>query len=285
MMWEMRSSVIFMGALLARCGVARLSLPGGCQLGKRPIDIHLAALRQMGAQIEENGGEISCSADKLRGTELRLPFPSVGATENIMLAATAAEGVTVIHGAAREPEISALASYLRLLGSRITGDGTDTVTVEGPICEASAEYRIIPDRIVASTLACAAAATGGEGLRLSLDLLSGWTEAETAAWLRARRRAGLSETAQLLTGTLHTRLGQTVCRAAGFTNQPPETLTDGDLDRIARSLRGFSLPVKVSYMIFEAIALPPRYSCLSLSVHGYSETLRLPRSRRMTLPM
>ena len=88
-----------------------------------------------------------------------------------------------------------------------------------------------------------AAATGGEGLRLSLDLLSGWTEAETAAWLRARRRAGLSETAQLLTGTLHTRLGQTVCRAAGFTNQPPETLTDGDLDRIACSLRGFSLPV------------------------------------------
>ncbi len=88
-----------------------------------------------------------------------------------------------------------------------------------------------------------AAATGGEGLRLSLDLLSGWTEAETAAWLRARRRAGLSETAQLLTGTLHTRLGQTVCRAAGFTNQPPETLTDGDLERIARSLRGFSLPV------------------------------------------
>ena len=88
-----------------------------------------------------------------------------------------------------------------------------------------------------------AAATGREGLRLSLDLLSGWTEAETAAWLRARRRAGLSETAQLLTGTLHTRLGQTVCRAAGFTNQPPETLTDGDLDRIARSLRGFSLPV------------------------------------------
>ena len=94
LMLEMRSSVIFMGALLARCGVARLSLPGGCQLGKRPIDIHLAALRKMGAQIEENGGEISCRADKLRGTELELPFPSVGATENIMLAATAAEGVT-----------------------------------------------------------------------------------------------------------------------------------------------------------------------------------------------
>lgn len=162
LMLEMRSSVIFMGALLARCGIARLSLPGGCQLGKRPIDIHLAALRQMGAQIEENGGEISCRADRLRGTELRLPFPSVGATENIMLAATAAEGVTVIHGAAREPEISALASYLRLLGSRITGDGTDTVTVEGPIRERHAEYRIIPDRIVASTLACAAAATGGD---------------------------------------------------------------------------------------------------------------------------
>ena len=98
----------------------------------------------------------------MRATELRLPFPSVGATENIILAATAAEGGTIIHGAAREPEISALASYLRLLGSRITGDGTDTVTVEGPISEAHAEYRIIPDRIVASTLACAAAATGGD---------------------------------------------------------------------------------------------------------------------------
>ena len=108
LMAEMRSSVIFMGALLARCGEARLSLPGGCQLGKRPIDLHLSALRSMGAEISEEGSDIFCRAEKLRGAEIDLRFPSVGATENIMLAACAAEGRTTIHGAAREPEIAAL---------------------------------------------------------------------------------------------------------------------------------------------------------------------------------
>ena len=162
LMLEMRSSVIFMGALLARCGEARLSLPGGCQLGRRPIDIHLAALRQMGAEIEENGGEISCRAVRLQGTQLHLPFPSVGATENIMLAATAAEGETVINGAAREPEIAALGGYLRRMGCRIYGDGTDTIVIQGHACEPELSYRIIPDRIVASTFACAAAAAGGD---------------------------------------------------------------------------------------------------------------------------
>ena len=161
LMLEMRSSVIFMGALLARCGEAKLSLPGGCQLGKRPIDIHLAALRRMGAEIEEDGGEINCRAAKLRGTELYLPFPSVGATENIMLAATAAEGETVIHGAAREPEIGALAEYLRRMGCTVLGDGTDTITIGEFTPEHSAAYRIISDRIVAATLACATAAAGG----------------------------------------------------------------------------------------------------------------------------
>ena len=108
LMVEMRSSVIFMGALLARCGEARLSLPGGCQLGKRPIDLHLSALRAMGAEIDEDGTEIYCRASRLHGAEIELPFPSVGATENVMLAACAARGRTVIHGAAREPEICAL---------------------------------------------------------------------------------------------------------------------------------------------------------------------------------
>lgn len=161
LMVEMRSSVIFMGALMARCGEARLSLPGGCQLGKRPIDIHLSALRTMGAEIDEDGTEIYCRASRLHGAEIELPFPSVGATENIMLAACAAKGRTVIHGAAREPEICALQDYLRTMGADITGAGGDIVTIAGFSATGHAVCRIIPDRIVAATIACAAAAVGG----------------------------------------------------------------------------------------------------------------------------
>lgn len=161
LMEEMRSSVIFMGALIARCGEARLSLPGGCQLGRRPIDLHISALRQMGAEIDEDGTEIFCRAARLRGAEIALPFPSVGATENIMLAACSARGRTVIHGAAREPEINALQDYLRALGADIHGAGTDTVTIEGFRPKARAVCRIMPDRIAASTIACATAAVGG----------------------------------------------------------------------------------------------------------------------------
>ena len=161
LMLEMRSSVIFMGALIARCGEARLSPPGGCQLGKRPIDLHLSALRQMGCEIEESGGEIFCRASDLEGTDIVLPFPSVGATENIMLAATAASGETVIHGAAREPEITALQEYLRCLGWSVSGAGTDTVIISGGQPVPTVDYRILSDRIVAATFACAVAATGG----------------------------------------------------------------------------------------------------------------------------
>lgn len=162
LMVEMRSSVIFMGALLARCGEARLSLPGGCQLGKRPIDLHLAALRQMGAEIEEDAGEICCRAEKLRGAEILLPFPSVGATENIMLAACAASGETIIRNAAREPEIGALQDYLRSMGAEVSGAGSGSVSISGIRPNREAAARIIPDRIVASTLACACAAAGGD---------------------------------------------------------------------------------------------------------------------------
>lgn len=162
LMVEMRSSVIFMGALLARCGEARLSLPGGCQLGKRPIDLHLAALRQMGAEIEEDAGEICCRAEKLRGAEIILPFPSVGATENIMLAACAASGETIIRNAAREPEIGALQDYLRSMGAEVSGAGSGSVSISGIRPNREAAARIIPDRIVASTLACACAAAGGD---------------------------------------------------------------------------------------------------------------------------
>lgn len=162
LMEQMRSSVIFMGALLARCGEARLTLPGGCQLGKRPIDLHLAALRQLGAEIREEGGEIRCRVDRLRGTRIELPFPSVGATENVMLAACGAEGETELRGAAREPEILALQELLRAMGVSVSGAGSGRIRIAGGRPCAAAAGRVPPDRIAAATLACAAAATGGE---------------------------------------------------------------------------------------------------------------------------
>ena len=165
LMERMRSSVFFMGALLARTGWAELSLPGGCQLGKRPIDLHLKALRELGAVIEEDGERIGCRASALRGREVYLPFPSVGATENIMMAACAAKGETVIRGAAREPEIQALQDFLCAMGAEIHGAGTDTVHISAFRPASSLCFTLPPDRIAAATLCCACAACGGD-LRL-----------------------------------------------------------------------------------------------------------------------
>jgi len=159
LMREMRSSVIFLGAVLARGGEAKLSMPGGCELGPRPVDIHLKALRELGAEIVEEGGNILCRATHLRGTRVNLSFPSVGATENTMLAASLAEGTTIITNAAREPEIWDLQCYLRGLGVNVQGAGTPTITVIGTKIRTSTEHRVIPDRIVASTLLTAAAVT------------------------------------------------------------------------------------------------------------------------------
>ena len=162
LMARMRSSVFFLGALTARCGEARLSLPGGCQLGQRPIDLHLAALRQLGCEIEEAGDNIRCHSRELRGCELSLPFPSVGATENILLTACAGRGETVLHGAAREPEIVALCRFLRVMGADIVGAGSDTIRLRRFQAKEYVRFTIPPDRIVSSTLCCAAAATGGD---------------------------------------------------------------------------------------------------------------------------
>ena len=161
LMSQFRSSVVFLGAILARCGEATLSYPGGCELGPRPIDLHLAALRTLGAEIEETGGILRCRG-KLRGCEILLPFPSVGATENAMLAATAAEGVTVISNAAREPEIVDLQDFLQKLGVSIHGAGTSTITIRGGATLHETTHRPIPDRIVTATYLCAAAACGGD---------------------------------------------------------------------------------------------------------------------------
>ena len=162
LMRELRSSVIFLGALLARCGEARLSMPGGCELGPRPIDLHLMALRALGAEIEESGGDLVCRAEHLRGASIALPMPSVGATENAMLAACAAEGETVIMNAAREPEIEELQAFLQRLGADVTGAGTPTVTIRGFAPVPRIGHRIMPDRIVSSTLLCVVAAAGGD---------------------------------------------------------------------------------------------------------------------------
>lgn len=169
LMHRMRSSVIFLGAILSRCGQAELSYPGGCELGPRPIDLHLSALRTLGAEIGEAGGSLLCRAERLRGTDILLTMPSVGATENAMLAACGAQGTTTISNAAREPEITDLQHFLQKLGADVHGAGTSTITVQGGKPLHGCTHRCIGDRIVASTYLCAAAAAGGQVTLSGID--------------------------------------------------------------------------------------------------------------------
>ena len=162
LMRKMRSSVIFLGAILTRCGRAELSYPGGCELGPRPIDLHLTALRTLGAEISEIGGSLLCRAECLRGGDILLTLPSVGATENAILAACGAEGTTIISNAAREPEIVDLQDFLQKLGADVHGAGTSTITVRGGGVRHGCVHRCIGDRIAAATYLCAAAAAGGQ---------------------------------------------------------------------------------------------------------------------------
>ena len=162
LMREMRSSIVFLGAILSRCGEARLSFPGGCELGPRPIDLHLEALRKLGAEIREEHGCLLCTAPGgLRGGFVSLAFPSVGATENLLLAAARAKGTTVLTNAAREPEIEDLAGYLNRCGAHIHGAGESCIVIEGVPHLYGSTYTVMPDRIAAATYMAAAAVTGG----------------------------------------------------------------------------------------------------------------------------
>lgn len=163
LMREMRSSVIFLGPILARCGMARMTFPGGCELGPRPIDLHLAALRKLGVVIREEGGEITARCETPRGCDITLSLPSVGATENIMLFATACPGVTHIINAAREPEIWDLQQFLQGIGAHISGAGYHDVHIGGRgVLRKNTQHRVMADRIESATYLCACAAAGGK---------------------------------------------------------------------------------------------------------------------------
>lgn len=162
MMRQMRSSIFLMGPILARFGSVKVSKPGGCTIGSRPIDFHLKGLKALGATIEERGGYIECTSKRLRGEHIYLDVPSVGATENLMMAATLAEGTTTIGNAAREPEIVDLARFLNKMGAKVNGAGEDTIIIQGVEQLKPTRHTIIPDRIVAGTLLLAGAITRGE---------------------------------------------------------------------------------------------------------------------------
>ena len=187
---RMRASVLVLGPLVAREGIARVSLPGGCAIGNRPVDLHLKGLEQLGAVVDVQSGYIEAKAPKggLRGAHIVFPFVSVGATENLMMAAALAKGETVLSNAAREPEVTDLARCLIAMGGRIDGLGTDTLTIQGSDTLGAATHNVIPDRIETGTYAMAAAITGGDVELTGVDL------ANIEAMVEKMREAGIKIT-------------------------------------------------------------------------------------------
>lgn len=159
---QMRASIVVLGPILARNGYAKVSMPGGCTIGSRPIDLHLKGLEAMGAVITQVAGDIEARAERLKGAYIYMDFPSVGATQNLMMAATLAEGVTTIENAAREPEIVDLANLLNQMGANVRGAGTETLVIKGVSSLRGACHRVVQDRIEAGTFMVAAAMTGGD---------------------------------------------------------------------------------------------------------------------------
>lgn len=161
---RMRASILTMGPLLARLGSARVALPGGCAIGARPIDLHLKGFEKMGAEITFGSNYVEAKADRLKGAKIYLDYPSVGATENLVIAASLADGTTVLENVAEEPEIVDLANYLNKMGAKIKGAGTDTIKIEGVECLHGTKHCVIPDRIETGTFMVAAAITHGNVL-------------------------------------------------------------------------------------------------------------------------
>ncbi len=162
----MRASILSLGPLLARLGEAKVSLPGGCAIGTRPVNLHLKGLEAMGAEIQVEHGYILAKASRLKGTRIDLDFPTVTGTENLIMAACLAEGTTSLHNVAREPEITDLCAFLVKRGAKILGMGTDTITIEGVPALHGARHSVIPDRVEAGTYLMAGAITGGDSERL-----------------------------------------------------------------------------------------------------------------------
>lgn len=212
---KMRASFNVLGPLLARSGHATVSLPGGCAIGARPVDLHLKAFEAMGADLLVEGGYVKAAAiHGLKGAHVNFPFPSVGATEHAMLAATLAKGETILENAAREPEIADLADCLNKMGARISGAGSDTIRITGVESLSGADHDVMPDRIEAGTYAMAAAAAGGD-----VTLLRAPVEALGAA-ISALRRAGVTVDADAAAGTLRIRRNGSRLKAVDIDTQP-----------------------------------------------------------------
>ena len=162
LMREMRSSVVLAGGIIGRYKQATFSYPGGCDIGSRPIDLHLKGFEKLGINVEEEYGKIKCNTEEIKGTEINLEFPSVGATENIMLASVLGNGITTIINAAMEPEIVDLQNFLNKMGAKIEGAGSNIVKIQGVKNLKDVSYNIMPDRIEAGTILCAVAITGGK---------------------------------------------------------------------------------------------------------------------------
>jgi UDP-N-acetylglucosamine 1-carboxyvinyltransferase len=228
---KMRASVLVLGPLLARAREARVSLPGGCAIGTRPVDIHLKALEQMGAIIELDGGYINAKAPNgLKGATIVFPMPSVGATENLVMAASLAQGRTVLANVAREPEITDLCDCLVAMGAQIIGIGTDKLTIDGVATLHGASHEVIPDRIETGTYACAAAITGGE-----LHLIGGRMD-HLGAVVRTLAEAGVEIT--------ETPTGLMVKRLNGLHG----------VDAITEPYPGFPTDMQAQYMVLMSVA-------------------------------
>jgi UDP-N-acetylglucosamine 1-carboxyvinyltransferase len=228
---KMRASILVLGPLLARCRAARVSLPGGCAIGTRPVDLHLKGLEQMGAVILLEGGYVNATAPNgLKGATIVFPMPSVGATENLLMAASLADGRTVLANAAREPEITDLCHCLVAMGAQISGIGTDRLTIDGVTALHGAHHEVIADRIETGTYACAAAITGGV-----LHLKGGRME-HLGAVMRTLGEAGVEIT--------ETATGLNVKRLNGLHG----------VDAMTEPYPGFPTDMQAQYMVLMSVA-------------------------------